>query len=484
VNFTEFSFWWFLLLAGSPLFTLRFIFKRLEYWHQKADSYLLAFLSLALFWNAARYSFIIFVSELIANYLAVNVLIKTSPKKARWIALGIIVLDLSVLVYYKYVVFLLQGVLSPLANVIPFLDIILPASLDQGGFQITGIPPGISFYTFQMVGFVVDSLKSNHSKNVSLINYINFASFFPQVVAGPIERRSDLLPQIQEFKFKFTIKQFEDGFQWLILGLFMKLVLADNIAAYILLDESRNPWLIWLGIVLFGFRIYFDFAGYSLIALGIAKVIGVKLTLNFEGPYISQNIQEFWRRWHVTLSSWFRDYIYIPLGGSRVPWAPFNLFIVFAISGLWHGAGWNFIVWGAYHGLLLVGHRYLKNYIRLPAFLNWLLTNFSVFVGWLFFMDPDFGRIITKVKSMLTPSAYNINSARQAWQTFSDIEQGTMMLSLALVSAILISEHLSARRKDVDVYYLLRSSWVTPLLIGATLLFSASTATDFIYFEF
>lgn len=485
MNFTEFSFWWTLCLLALPLLTIRFLIKKLRFWPSQGDSYLLAILSLMLFWNAARYSFILFLVEITLNYLAVSAILKLPKKRAKWFAAGIIVLDLLVLIYYKYIVFFIQGLLLPISSFILPLDNSQLESLFKINMATKGgIPPGISFYTFQMIGFVVDSFKFESKKNVSFINYINFASFFPQVVAGPIERRDDLFPQIQKFQFNLTRQNLESGLQWLILGLFLKLVLADNISAYISIEESSNSWLIWLNILLFSFRIYFDFAGYSLMALGIAEIIGIQLTLNFNAPYISQSIQEFWRRWHITLSSWFRDYLYIPIGGSKVSWSYLNLLIVFGISGLWHGAGWNFIIWGTYHGFLLVVHRYSKDFISAPKFINWVITIYSVMIGWLFFMDTNLSRIVIKIKTLLTPSAYTISTAREAWNSWGEIDRGTLIVSITLSLLVLFTEYVASRNPDKDVYALLRINWVTSLLIVALILFTSSNSTEFIYFEF
>ena len=484
MNFTEFSFWWFLLIIGVPAFTLRSISKKLEFWPDNADAYLLALLSLSLFWNAARDSFLIFALEITFNYLAVQIMLRLPINKAKYLALGIIVLDLGILAYYKYINFFLGELLEPILLALNWDGLWSISNIYQQSLEGARIPPGISFYTFQMVGFVVDSLKGPSRKPINFVDYVNFASFFPQVVAGPIERRTDLLPQLQRFRFRFTTINFSSGIPWLMAGLFMKLVLADNIASYILVEESENAWLIWLSIISFGFRIYFDFAGYSLIALGIAKVIGIDLTLNFRSPYIAANIQDFWRRWHITLSTWFRDYLYIPLGGSRVKWGALNLLTVFAVSGLWHGAGWNFVLWGTYHGLLLVGHRYSKGILTLPILISCLLTNVSVFLGWLFFMDSDFNRILAKLSTMVTPSSYGIQMARGAWRTFTDVEQGSLFIVMALIGTVLISEYVCDRSKYPDPYYLLRTNWMTPCLIAAIILLAARTSTEFIYFAF
>lgn len=348
MNFTEFSFWWVLFSIGAPVLVLRAGLLAFRMWPEGGDRTVLLFMSLVLFWNAAPSSFLIFAAELCINYAALRLMVRQNDWRRYAIATFIIVLDVSVLAYFKYLDFLFNDFLAVL---IPGMGSEARPEILQG---VAGIPPGISFYTFQMIACMLDSVREKDTRAPKLIDYFNFAAFFPQIVAGPIERRSDLMPQIEKFRLRFTVENMDAGMRWLALGLFMKLVLADNLSIFIDWKEAANPFIVWLSVYIFGLRIYFDFAGYSFIALGLARMLGIQLTVNFQSPYISRNIQEFWRRWHVSLSTWFRDYVFIPLGGSRVAFASVNILIVFVISGLWHGAGWNFVLWGAYHGLMLV----------------------------------------------------------------------------------------------------------------------------------
>lgn len=479
MNFTQFAFWWMLLLVSIPLLSLRWLCQRYFRWPRGGDAWLLMLLSLTLFYSAARASFIIFVGELLFNYAMVRLMQRQSGKLASLIALVVILADLALLGYFKYLDFFVQSLLPTFASQETAVSQ-ATAAIDHRG----GIPPGISFYTFQMIAFVVDAFKSRDQKPLSLVDYINFAAFFPQVVAGPIERRADLLPQLHRFRFCFSLTNFEMGAGWLSLGLFMKLVLADNLALYLNLEEVNNPWLIWLGIVLFSWRIYFDFAGYSLIALGLARIIGVKLTLNFRAPYVAKNIQEFWQRWHVTLSGWFRDYLYIPLGGSKVPWVALNILIVFLISGLWHGAGWNFVIWGGYHGLLLVGHRYFGRYLGISRWMGWLCTLVSVMVSWLFFMETNLPRLMLKLQTLVNPLAYSLSNAKAAVHSFNLTERGALGLTVALTLMVLLLEHIAVLRQAADPYALLRSPWLTRGLVMALMLLTAQTSADFLYFEF
>jgi D-alanyl-lipoteichoic acid acyltransferase DltB (MBOAT superfamily) len=485
MNFSDFSFWWVLLLFAIPFFSVRYLAQSLNLWRDSFDAIGLACWSLILFVNASRASFIIFIVDVVFNYFMVIWMMRYQGAKAKAIATVLIVINIAILAYFKYLVFFVNDVLG--------LFITLPENWREVFFipTKTRIPPGVSFYTFQMVGFVVDSLLDRKKKVLSFLDYINFVSFFPQIVAGPIERRRDLLPQIEKFQFKFTVNNFEKGFRWLSLGLFMKFVLAENIAPYINLQVVDNAWIVWLMSFLFTLRIYFDFGGYSFIAVGLAYFLGVKLELNFLAPYTSQSINEFWRRWHITLSTWFRDYVFLPLMGSNKQWAAFYLFLTFTLSGFWHGAAWNFIIWGAYHGALLLVLRYfgrpfygfVGRYFKQTQFISWALTFGSVTLGCLFFMETNIHRLGTKLLTLLTPSAYSWNSLKNLTSSYNLNEGVGLLVVLGLALTVLLLEHIAVWQQKFE-YDLLLSRWVSPILLGLTVLLAANTPSQFIYFEF
>ena len=233
------------------------------------------------------------------------------------------------------------------------------------GFEISpwtlrvALPIGISFYTFQTLSYTIDIYRGKLQPHRSFIDYAAYVCFFPQLVAGPIERAASLLPQFANDR-RFDPLAAREGLRQMVWGFFKKMVLADRLAL-VVNEIYANPSAfdssyLWLAALGFGFQIYCDFSAYSDIAIGCAKLFGFKLTRNFATPYFSQDFVEFWRRWHISLSTWFRDYVYIPLGGSRVSGArqSVNIMIVFAVSGLWHGAGWNFVTWGVIHGFVVV----------------------------------------------------------------------------------------------------------------------------------
>ncbi len=477
-----------------PFFTVRYLGKQFDWWQNRFDTVGLAALSLLLFLNASSTSFAVFLFEILFNYFMVSLMLRRyadgHEKQARLIATAVIVFDVAVLAYFKYLTFFIEDFIG-LATTVPDN---WKSSFPLPVFNT--IPPGVSFYTFQMVAFVVDSLAARRKKPIKLLDYINFVSFFPQIVAGPIERRGKLLPQIKDFKFRFSAENFDMGMRWLSLGMFMKFVLGDNIAPYISFDsagmaEFANPWLVWFYAFLFTLRIYFDFGGYSFMAVGIARMIGVKLTINFLSPYTSQSINEFWRRWHVSLSTWFRDYVFIPLMGRRKKWAPFFLFITFTLSGFWHGAAWNFMIWGAYHGALLLLLRYAgrpfsrvtNKFVKKPQVVSWMLTFGSVILGCLFFMDTEIGRLMSKLQTLVTPWAYSLSNLGEAVSVFQTPDGLVLGVAVALAIVFLLVEHLEVWQQKKE-YELLTSPWVSKLLLGLTILLAAQAQSDFIYFEF
>ncbi|MEL4897174.1 MBOAT family O-acyltransferase [Crocosphaera sp. Alani8] len=485
MNYSDFSFWWILILFSVPFFTVRYIAQSANLWRDIFDSVGLLALSFLLFFHASRSSFIIFLGELIFNYLMVQWMLRSQGWEAKAIATVVIIINVSILAYFKYLAFFVEDVVGLFINIPPNWKQLSPIPVRNT------IPPGVSFYTFQMVGFVVDSLNARKKKPVAFLDYLNFIAFFPQIVAGPIERRKDLFPQIEGFRFKFRVENFETGLKWISLGLFMKFVLADNIAPYIDLKIADNAWTVWFFALLFTLRIYFDFAGYSFVAVGIASFLGVKLTVNFLAPYTSQSINEFWRRWHITLSTWFRDYIFLPLMGSNKKWAAFYLFLTFTLSGFWHGAAWNFIIWGAYHGALLLVLRYLGrpfygfmgNYLPRPQIISWFLTFTSVTLGCLFFMETNSRRLLTKLLTIMTPGAYSWENLQAVFGSYSINETSALLLVLTLSLLVLFLEHLAVWQGKFE-YDLLLSRWLSPVLLALTILLAANTPSEFIYFEF
>ena len=305
--------------------------------------------------------------------------------KSRFWLIANIVLNLAILAVFKYYDFFVRefGTLFGIFTDSLLLKIILPV--------------GISFYTFQALSYSIDVYRKKIEPTHDIVAFFAYVAFFPQLVAGPIERATNLLPQFQTIR-KFNYDQAVDGMRQILWGLFKKIVIADNCATYVdqvwATYDTQTGSTLLLAAMLFTFQIYGDFSGYSDIAIGTAKLFGIKLMRNFNNPYFSRDIAEFWRRWHISLTTWFRDYVYIPLGGSRVgKWKIVrNTFVIFLLSGFWHGANWTFIAWGAYHAvlflpLILLGknRQYTGNDVTWQDIPKILLTFCLVVIGWIIF---------------------------------------------------------------------------------------------------
>ncbi len=282
-------------------------------------------------------------------------------------------------------------------------------------------PVGISFYSIQMITYLADLYSQKVKAERNLVRYALFTSFFPTLCSGPIERAKHFLPQTKSFHI-FQYRQVKNGLLLMMWGFFQKLVISDRIAIFV--NEIYGQWhqvlgyLLMIATFLYAFQIYCDFSGYSDIAIGAAQVLGFQVTNNFHQPYFSRSVAEFWRRWHISLSSWFRDYIYIPLGGNRHgKWVQYrNILIVFIISGLWHGASWNFIVWGGIHGIFQIVENFsmpmrnkLKEIAKIKTdcfsyhFFQTALTFFAVDFAWIFFRAPGAKTALHIIKKMLSP---------------------------------------------------------------------------------
>lgn len=274
------------------------------------------------------------------------------------------------------------------------------------------LPVGISFYIFQSLTYVIDVYRGKFEQETSFINYATFVAFFPQLVAGPIERARNLLPQFRQLNV-ISENGLVQGVRLIIFGLFLKVVIADNLASFVddIFNEPErfNGGVLALGAVYFAAQIYGDFCGYSMIAIGVASCMGFRLMTNFDTPYLSISFQDFWRRWHISLSSFFRDYVYIPLGGSKQPERKVsrNLVVTFAISGLWHGANWTFLLWGFMHGLLVILQRNLKldSYVtskfpRVKNVLFWCITMYAVVHLWIFFRAESLSEAVFYMKNL------------------------------------------------------------------------------------
>ena len=420
-----------------------------------------------------------------------------TPKAAKVWTAGNIVLNLGILAVFKYYDFFVSefGQLFGISTDSLLLKIILPV--------------GISFYTFQALSYSIDVYRRKMEPTKDIIAFFAFISFFPQLVAGPIERATNLLPQFQTNR-KFNYDQAVDGMRQILWGLFKKIVVADNCATYVdqvwATYDTQTGSTLLLAAILFTFQIYGDFSGYSDIAIGTAKLFGISLMRNFNNPYFSRDIAEFWRRWHISLTTWFRDYVYIPLGGSR-PEIPAhiknpdrykkwiivrNTFAIFLLSGFWHGANWTFIAWGAYHALLflpliLLGqNRKYTNQVAegriLPTwkecgqiFLTFMLAVF----GWIIFRAETITQAWDIIESIFSKSLFTIPWLRNRYFYIP--------LFTCLVLQIL-TEWINRQKSHPFDLSSINNHTIKYLIyfviISLIIFFTPPTPSPFIYFQF
>ncbi|EDY18022.1 membrane bound O-acyl transferase MBOAT family protein [Chthoniobacter flavus Ellin428] len=399
----------------------------------------------------------------------------------RWLVAASVSSNLGLLAVFKYYGFFVSNVASLLNALhlhvsLPVLEIILPA--------------GISFYTFQSIGYVVDVYRGHVRACRSLVDYAVFVAFFPLLVAGPIQRAGDFLVQIQRPR-TLEPQQFCSALYLLVWGVFKKVVIADTVAITankVFLAKDLSFPLLWVGVLAFCIQIYADFSAYTDIARGSARLLGFELSPNFNHPYLAQSPSDFWRRWHISLSSWIRDYIYIPLGGSRgtAGRVILNLFIVFFLTGLWHGASWNFVLWGLYYAVLTLLYRLAERLVagrvpdRWPVILARVLLMFALTnLGWLIFRERDLGQLGHDLT--LSPFA----APAMDWMVAKYLGMLTLIYSLPLW--LHAAWDLKLRQVFADreqTLFLWLNPLVTSLLFTGILLLRSDVSGDFIYFQF
>jgi alginate O-acetyltransferase complex protein AlgI len=408
---------------------------------------------------------------------------KNQSHKKFWFWLSIIINlgFLGVFKYYNFFVDSFQELLSGFGIQSSFwtLQIILPV--------------GISFYTFHGLSYVIDIYNDRIKPEKNIVDYSLFVSYFPLLVAGPIERATHLLPQLKK-KRHFDYHKAMDGFYQILWGLFKKIVIADSCAAYAnaIFDnyENANSATLLLGAIYFSFQIYGDFSGYTDIALGTSKLFGIDLLRNFNFPYFSRDIAEFWRRWHISLSSWFRDYLYIPLGGSKggLKSKVRNTFIIFLVSGFWHGANWTFMVWGllnAIYFLPLLLTNTNRNHIEIVAkgkswptvkeFFSILLTFCLTTFAWIFFRSETLGQAFTYIKNLFS---FNFEGGI----AYLDIDRYSVEL-LFLLFAFIVFEWFS-REKEHPFFGKAKDILAVFVILMIVVFGVYSQASEFIYFQF
>lgn len=434
-------------------------------------------------WWDYRFLALIVVSTLVDYFVGLRLKKENRERRRKNLLLLSLVFNLGLLGFFKYYDFFIENWISAWSS--------LGFNMHLETLQII-LPVGISFYTFQTLSYTIDVYRKRIEPIDSFIQFSTYVAFFPQLVAGPIERAAHLLPQF-DYKRDFKFEYAKSGVHLIVWGLFQKIVIADNCATFVnsifAHYEDRNTLSLILGAIYFAFQIYGDFAGYSNIAIGTARLFGFDLMRNFNYPYFSRDIAEFWRRWHISLSTWFRDYLYIPLGGSRgkLLQQVRNIFIIFLVSGFWHGANWTFLFWGFLHALfflpLLLRNTNRKNleivahnrnlphfYELLQIFFTFTITCFA----WIFFRAPSLKDSFSYIKSIFQFSGFELE--------YLNIERYNVEM-LILIGIFILVEWLSrtAEHPFTGKFSFLKTS----LAIFLILVFGVySQHSNFIYFQF
>ena len=414
---------------------------------------------------------VLLIAATIVNYVLALILGRCEKKRSKRVVLALAVaFDIAMIGVFKYAGFIVSSVNAVLHTAIAVPQISLPL--------------GISFYTFQILTYVIDVYRGDTPVQKSYLKFLTFVSMFPQLIAGPIVRYSEVAKGLD--KRNVTLTDFADGAVQFVIGLSKKVILANfaGEAKDILFAASTHPTVFssWLGIIFYSFQLFFDFAGYSDMAIGMGKMLGFKFPKNFDYPYMSRSVTEFWRRWHMTLGSFFRDYVYIPLGGNRcskLRWL-FNTMVVWMLTGLWHGAGWNFVVWGLYYGVLLVIEKiFFKKWAKVPLLSN-ITTMFFVVIGWAIFYFTDFSELTVFMSQLIGRGCelYDI--------TTISVLQGYCVL---LCACVIASTPLPYRifKKAISVKYvgtMIEAVFVGGMFICCIALLTGATSNPFLYFRF
>lgn len=447
-------------------------------------------------WNA-KYALLLLFSTAV-TYVS-GLLLEKCKNQKKMIVAGSFVLNLGILFLFKYFDFAIVNINRVLAAV--DLQVITPK------FDVV-LPVGISFYVFQALSYTMDVYRSEVKAEKNFFKYALFVSFFPQLVAGPIERSKNLLKQVNEEHY-FDFERMRNGLVLMLWGFFQKMVIADRIAIFVDAVYGNlsqfTGWYVIVASVLFAFQIYCDFGGYSNIAIGAAEVMGFKLMENFNCPYFAQSVSEFWRRWHISLSTWFRDYLYIPLGGSRKGRIRkyINLMVVFCLSGLWHGASWTYCIWGALNGIFQIVGDLLKPVkswfcrvfgVNEKSFGHKLLRGIITFAlidfTWIFFRISSISDILGVMRSVFSPDNHWILLDGSLY--FVGLNQKNFHLLIVALVILLFADIMKYKKISIREFIYRQDGWFRWIFYAAAVTViltfgiwgTAYDAANFIYFQF
>lgn len=396
---------------------------------------------------------------------------RADAKKKKLFLILTCVLDIGILAVFKY-----TGMITETLNMLPFLNI--------PELQIS-LPIGISFYTFQTMSYVIDVYRDDAPVSKNFINFGTYVALFPQLIAGPIVRYRDVAEQL--VNRRETLEMFTRGVKLFMVGLAKKVIIANTMGTlttniFATTDENGVVGT-WVGMIAYTFQIYFDFSGYSDMACGLGNMLGFEFLKNFNYPYIAKSITDFWRRWHISLSTWFKEYVYIPLGGNRkgVKRQILNLLIVWGLTGLWHGAAYNFVLWGLYYGLLLILEKFvLKKFLdRLPSFVQHIYTLFIVIIGWGLFYFTDVGQL-----GEFMVDLFNFGNGICGNQAFNLIMSNLPMLIIAAVASTPLAAMLYNRFEHTHFMWIPETLYCMGVLAVSTASLVNQSYNPFLYFRF
>ena len=431
-------------------------------------------------WGEPVYIFLMLLSILFNYFSGLDIARNLTDRRlAKRSLIFNIVVNIAILGFFKYEGFVLDS-----------LNAVLPVHIT---YHPLALPIGISFYTFQILSYIIDVYRGNVKVQKNILNFALYVTMFPQLIAGPIVQYADVEEQLVNRKSSWN--KFGEGCMYFIRGLAKKVLLA-NTSGMIFTEVTGlgkgnvSVLSAWLGAFAYMFQIYFDFSGYSDMAVGLGKMFGFEFCMNFNYPYIAKSITEFWRRWHISLSSWFRDYVYIPLGGNRVSKSRhiFNLMVVWFLTGLWHGAAWNFIVWGLYNGLFIMLERLFKNqFEKIPAVIKHIYLILVVDIGFVFFYFKDIGKAFAYIRVMFGggPSA----SSTDFGVTFMNY---IYFIILAVILCAPVSQLLKRFAQKVEtssafgtaVVGVVRNVSFFVILVVCTAMLAGNSYSPFLYFQF
>ncbi len=396
---------------------------------------------------------------------------RADAKKKKLFLILTCVLDIGILAVFKY-----TGMITETLNMLPFLNI--------PELQIS-LPIGISFYTFQTMSYVIDVYRDDAPVSKNFINFGTYVALFPQLIAGPIVRYRDVAEQL--VNRRETLEMFTKGVKLFMVGLAKKVIIANTMGTlttniFATTDENGVVGT-WVGMIAYTFQIYFDFSGYSDMACGLGNMMGFEFLKNFNYPYIAKSITDFWRRWHISLSTWFKEYVYIPLGGNRkgVKRQILNLLIVWGLTGLWHGAAYNFVLWGLYYGLLLILEKFvLKKFLdRLPSFVQHIYTLFIIIIGWGLFYFTDVGQL-----GEFMVDLFNFGNGICGDQAFNLIMSNLPMLIIAAVASTPLATTLYTRFEHTRFMWIPETLYCMGVLAVSTASLVNQSYNPFLYFRF